>query len=142
MIEIRPSQPGDDAPIQTLLTQLGYDVEPNQLRDRLFLLAKSSCDPILLAIDETGVLGLIALHVTHLLFSPAPVARITTLVVHEQARGKGIGRILVEAGAQQAKDAGCEVLELTTALHRTDAQTFYKPLGFTASSLRLHRDLT
>ncbi|WP_285540668.1 GNAT family N-acetyltransferase [Brucella sp. NBRC 12950] len=142
MIEIRPPQLGDDPAIQILLLQLGYEVEPKQLRDRMFLLAKSSRDPILLALDETGVLGLIALHVTPMLFSPAPVARVTTLVVNEQARGKGIGRKLVEAGATLAKNAGCEVLELTTALHRTDAQAFYKTIGFTASSLRLHCDLT
>lgn len=122
--------------------QLGYDVEPSQLRNRLLLLAKSSSDPILLAVDETGILGLIALHVTPMLFSPPSIARITTLVICEQARGKSIGRILVEAGTRLAKEAGCEVMELTTALHRTNAQAFYKTIGFTASSLRLHRDLT
>lgn len=77
-----------------------------------------------------------------MLFSVDPVARITTLVVNEQARGKGVGRLLVQAGAGLARQAGCKVLELTTARHRTDAQAFYKSIGFPASSLRLHRDLS
>ena len=64
---------------------------------------------------------------------------ITALIVREDARGKGAGRALVEAGAELAKQAGCGLVELTTALHRTEAQAFYKTLGFEASSLRLHR---
>ncbi len=76
-----------------------------------------------------------------MLHTGAPVARITTLVVRDAARGRGVGRILVEAGADLARGAGCETLELTTALRRTDAQAFYQAIGFTASSIRLHRSL-
>lgn len=95
---------------------------------------------MLVALDA-GVVGLVALHWSSMLQHERPVARITTLVVRDDARGKGIGRALVEAGAKHARQAGCGLLELTTALHRADAQAFYRALGFTASSLRMHRPL-
>jgi ribosomal protein S18 acetylase RimI-like enzyme len=79
------------------------------------------------------------LHWTPMLHLAAPLARITALVVREGTRGKGIGRRLVDAGAALATNAGCGQLELTTAVHRTDAQAFYRAIGFTESSVRLVR---
>ena len=98
-------------------------------------------DPVLLATEDVKGVGLIALRWTFMLHHSRPVARITALIVHEDARGKDIERILVDAGAALARQAGCDLLELTTALHRTDAQAFYKALGFTAPFLCLHRAL-
>ncbi len=111
------------------------------MRARLDLFAKQPADPVLLATEDAKGVGLIALHWTFMLHHGKPVARITALVVRDDARGKGIGRTLVDAGAALARQAGCDLLELTTALHRTEAQAFYKALGFTASSLCLRRAL-
>jgi GNAT superfamily N-acetyltransferase len=139
--EVRPPRIGDEGSSRLLLGQLGYNVTAEDIRDRLSDLARRQTDPVLLAVAAGEVDGLIALHWTPMLHAPAPVARITVLVVRDGARGKGVGRILVDAGATLAKRAGCRVLELTTAVHRTDAHAFYKAIGFSASSLRLHRSL-
>ena len=141
MIDVRPADPGDSVAVRELLGQLGYAFTVQEVRARLDLLARQPADPVLLATEDAKGVGLIALHWTFTLHHGKPVARITALVVRDDVRGKGIGRILVDAGAALARQAGCDMLELTTALHRTDAQAFYKTLGFTASSLQLRRAL-
>jgi ribosomal protein S18 acetylase RimI-like enzyme len=141
-VQVRPAVLDDSPALQEFLRQLGYETTMQMLGRRLLLLAKNGTDPVLVAVHGTRVLGVIAIHWTSMLFADAPVARITTLVVDSAARGLGVGRLLVEAGAKRARAAGCDTLELTTALNRTNAQAFYKAIGFVASSLRLHRPLS
>lgn len=139
MVDLRPPRAGDGPQVSALLHQLGYDVASGVVERRLIELAGRSSDAVLLSVHAGKVVGLVALHWTTMLHAPKPVARITTLVVHDGARGQGIGRRLVDAAAGLARRAGCGKLELTTALYRTDAHAFYKTLGFEADSLRLHR---
>jgi len=141
VIDVRLADPGDSLVVRELLDQLGYAFTVEEVRARLDLFARQPTDPVLLATDGDKGVGLIAMHWTAMLHHSKPVARITALVVRADARGKGVGRILVDAGAALARQAGCGLLELTTALHRTDAQAFYRDLGFTASSLCLQRAL-
>ena len=139
MIRVRPANEGDELVVQELLDQLGYGLTVEEVRTRLALLAASRTDPVLVASEEDGAVGLIAIHCATMLHHTDPVARITALVVRDDVRGKGVGRILVNAAADLAGQAGCGILELTTAIHRTESQAFYKALGFTASSLRFYR---
>ena len=141
MITVRRPTPRDEVSVQQLLAQLGYKVGLPQVRIRLQELSSSGHDAVLVADDGNAVLGLVALHWTSMLQHPAPIARITTLVVHEDGRGEGVGRLLVEAGSELAKQAGCGTLELTTALHRTEAHAFYRALRFDNSSLKFSRPL-
>ncbi len=139
MIEVRPADPGDSVVVQELLGQLGYAFTVEEVRARLVLLAASGTDPVLLATEDGKAVGLIAIHCATMVHHRRPVARITALVVRDDVRGKGIGRILVDAGANLARQAGCGHMELTTAVHRTESQAFYKALGFTAGSLGFYR---
>lgn len=139
MLEVRQARPDDAQALEPLLLQLGYRMPAAVLRDRLAALLPDGDTTALVAVDGDRIVGLIALHRSTMLHNPGPTARITTLVVADAARGRGAGRALVEAGAALARQAGCAVLELTTALHRDDARAFYEAIGFTASSIRLHR---
>ncbi|MEQ9334215.1 GNAT family N-acetyltransferase [Thalassobaculum sp.] len=141
MIAIRPAAPGDAPTVEALLAQLGYRMPASELHRRLRASSASETDAVLVATMDGRMVGLIALHWATMLHQPAPTARIATLVVADDARGRGVGRTLVEAGAEAARRAGCAILELTTALHRADAVAFYEAIGFTASSTRLHRAL-
>jgi len=142
MMEIRPARGEDAAAVDLLLTQLGYELPADTLLNRLSKLGNGDTDRVLVAEDAGRIVGLMALHWTVMLHAALPVARITTLVVDDAVRGKGVGRRLVNTAADLARQAGCGVLELTTGLQRTDAQAFYQAIGFTASSMRLHRPLT
>ncbi|WP_424813245.1 N-acetyltransferase family protein [Roseococcus sp. YIM B11640] len=139
-IELRAPHAADLPAIRRLIAQLGYELSPETIQANLAELAERS-EPVLLACEGEEVLGLMAIRWGRMLQTPAPLARITTLVVLDAARGRGVGKLLVDAGADLARAAGSEVLELTTGLHRTAAQEFYKAIGFTVSALRLNRPL-
>lgn len=141
MLEIRPATADDASALCGLLGQLGYDLATEVVRDRLACLAETGCDPVLVAIGDDDALGLVALHWAPMLHLPDPVARITALVVSESARGRGVGRRLVEDGAALARAARCASLELTTGLQRADAHAFYEAIGFEAAALKFRRTL-
>jgi predicted N-acetyltransferase YhbS len=106
------------------------------VRIRLSHLAERNTDPVLLAAEADMAVGLIAIHRTTMLHVNKQVARITALIVRDEARGKGVGRALVDAGAELARQAGYDLVELATALHPRQRAAFCKAIGFTASSLR------
>ena len=53
--------------------------------------------------------------------------------VASDCRSRGIGEQLVQWAVTEAKARGCNLVELLTHQTRTDAQRFYKRLGFAAS---------
>jgi ribosomal protein S18 acetylase RimI-like enzyme len=53
--------------------------------------------------------------------------------VASDCRSRGIGEQLVQWAVTEAKARGCNLVELLTHQTRTDAQRFYKRLGFTGS---------
>ena len=53
--------------------------------------------------------------------------------VASDCRSRGIGEKLVQWAVTEAKARGCILVELLTHSSRTDAQRFYKRLGFSAS---------
>ena len=141
-ITLRSAVTADAPAITDLLAQLGYSHAVADVAERLTTLAQTGADPALVASADDGrIVGVIALHIARMLFYPLPVARITTLVVDEVARGRGIGRVLVEAASALAGEQGCGLVELTTALRREDAQAFYRTLGFEGTSIRMARTL-
>lgn len=141
MVTVRQATTNDVEAVRDLLDLLGYTFTVAAVQDRLALLASTGTDPVLLAVQDGVALGLIALHITTMLQVAQPVARVTALVVQDQGRGTGVGRLLVDAGDELARLAGCGILELTTAVARTDAHAFYRKLGFTNSSLGFKRPI-
>ena len=141
MVTIRHATTNDAEAVRDLLGQLGYPFTVEAVHDRLTLLAAAGTDPVLLAVQDGVPFGLIALHLATMLQVAEPVARVTALVVQDQGRGAGVGRLLVDAGDELARRAGCRTLELTTAVVRIDAHAFYRKLGFMNSSLRFSRPI-
>lgn len=60
-------------------------------------------------------------------------AQIESVRVSSQHRGHNIGKALVKQAIDQARNAGCGLVQLTSDKQRTDAIRFYEDLGFTAS---------
>jgi len=141
VIEIRPATPQDASAVSALLGELGYEVAPEAAALRLQRLNHTGSDPTFLAHENGQALALVALHRCRMLQYAKPVVRITALVVHDRARRRGIGRLLIDHTLRWAKQTGCELVELTSALDRAEAHAFYRDVGFTASSLRFRKPL-
>lgn len=141
-VSIRPITPQDAPVISALMRGLGFDHSADEITRRLNLAPDRTTDPAFLAEGVSNEpVGLLAVHIAPLLFYPQPVARITTIVVAEAARRRGIGRTLVEFALNLAKQAGCDMLELTSGLSRADAHAFYEAVGFQRSALRMTRHI-
>jgi GNAT superfamily N-acetyltransferase len=60
-------------------------------------------------------------------------AMIEGVRVSQAMRGRGIGKAMMEYAIALAKARGCALIQLTTDKRRTEAQQFYRALGFVAS---------
>jgi GNAT superfamily N-acetyltransferase len=135
-LTIRRATTTDAADIARLFATLGYPIQPDDVPSRLARL-DAITDAVLLAMDGTGsALGLIALHSFPIVHVAQPIALITGLVVSPDARGRGVGRALVEAARSWAIERGCDRLMVTSAEHRADAHAFYPAVGMPCTGRR------
>jgi GNAT superfamily N-acetyltransferase len=138
--KIRDATPADSKVIAQLIKYLGHPIEQASVRKNVAKLGKLRETP-LVAVEGKAVVGLIGIHKTVTVHRPAPVGRITILVVAEEAQDKGIGRMLVEAAEQALRKAGCKIVEVTSNDRRTAAHAFYRHLGYERTSLRFMKEL-
>jgi GNAT superfamily N-acetyltransferase len=89
-----------------------------------------------LAFAQDAVLGFISVSVDGMLFCADKLATIDELIVTETARGKGVGRALLDAVRACAKDEGCVAIGVTSNLRRMGAHAFYERYGFVKNGYR------
>ncbi|MFF2651624.1 GNAT family N-acetyltransferase [Streptomyces sp. NPDC058045] len=53
--------------------------------------------------------------------------------IHAEERGNGLGSQLIGWAVEESRRSGCQLVEFTSDMTRTDARRFYERLGFTAS---------
>lgn len=85
----------------------------------------------LLALEGVEAIGLVLFFVRPTLTTGMNRATITEMVVTEEARGKGVGRELIEEAKRQALKMGCSILAVSTELDNAGATGFYRKMGFT-----------
>jgi len=131
-MKIRLARSADAKAISVLLDQLGYpqdNVEPTAARVKAW--ADDPSGAVYVA-DDGGILGVIAVYVSPFFEHDGARGRIVALVVSEQARGKGIGSLLVKQAEAFARSHGCQQMEVTSAHHRRAGGThkFYIERGY------------
>jgi N-acetylglutamate synthase-like GNAT family acetyltransferase len=137
---IREAAREDRAAMLNLLAELGYPADPGALADRLDRLEREPSVLVLVAERGDEVVGLASLHVLHLIERP-PLGRLSAIVVAEPVRRGGVGLALIERIESEARDLGCDRLEVTSGEWRDDAHAFYRALGFEETSKRFIKSL-
>jgi N-acetylglutamate synthase-like GNAT family acetyltransferase len=137
---IRDARPEDSAAISDLLGQLGYRTAVEDVEARLERM-RAAGDRVVVADAGGTVVGLAALHVSPSLEYDAPAGKLAAIVVDEAHRGTGVGRTLVEAMEDEARERGCGIFFLTTAERRADAHAFYERLGLEYNGRRYAKTL-
>jgi len=84
----------------------------------------------LTAPGEAGLAGLLLIRAVE------EEAEILTVAVHPQARGKGLGRQLIEAAARTAAVEGAQTLWLEVGVDNAVALALYAAAGFEAAGRR------
>lgn len=125
---IRRAGQGDCAAMAALFEQLGYAAKPAELSARL--LQEEPAREVLLACVGTEVQGVLVWHALQPLHVAPAWGLISALVIDEEARGKGVGALLLAAAEARALDVGCSQLELSSSLKREGAHRFYLAQGY------------
>lgn len=139
-LEIRPAVPDDVPAIVAMLADdpLGAQREsPDDLSPYLAALERLSNDPnqhLVVAVREGRVVGTLQLTIIPGLSRKGATRSIIEGVrVHADERGSGLGTRFIEWAIDRSRSEGCQLVQLTSDVSRTDARRFYERLGFTAS---------
>ncbi len=128
---IRSCLPSDYEKIHKLNKNgLGYDFPVELTKERLSLILTYPNNRIFVALIGGEVIGYIHAADYDCTYSE-PVKNILAIVVDEAYRGRGIGKTLLCAAEDWAKECGCCGVRLVSSEFRTDAHAFYLRCGYT-----------
>ncbi|MGZ3172406.1 MAG: GNAT family N-acetyltransferase [Croceibacterium sp.] len=136
---IRHAAPADGPALERLIGQLGYEAAAGDVVARLAAM-EAEGRVVLVAELDGDVVGCLSTSVMRVLHRPASVGRISMLVVDAALRGRGIGAKLVRAAERALTADGCQLVEVTSNMKRTEAHRFYERLGYERTSVRLARE--
>ena len=134
-LEIRDAKPSDAPRLVQLIHELEHDIDEKTVRKNLGALKKSDEVPLVATLDKQ-VVGMCGVGRRIVIHRPAPLGRITALVVTKDAQGRGIGRMLVEAAEAWMRKRGCYLVEVTSNDRRSAAHAFYRHMGYERTSIR------
>lgn len=132
--EIRRAGEGDATAIAQLLHDFNSEYEDftpgvPTLTERIGELLAESAITVLLAGDPPA--GFALFRIRPSLWAKAGDAYLEELYVIPEQRRQGIGRALLEASIEAARQAGANHFELTTGETDTEARALYESRGFT-----------
>lgn len=131
-IKIVDSIESDFEDIVSLFRQLWPDkaVNSNQLMTVFKKSIESESDKCLSAKRDGKTVGFCAIVFVNNFWQEGKLAQISTLIVDEAYRNKGIGKKLLQTAIAIARKKNCKKLELESSFHRTSAHIFYEKNGF------------
>ena len=141
-LRIRPAIPDDAEALSDLLGQLGYPCEAADIPGRIERMHSRPGTTVLVAERGRKVVGVVTVHLFQALHSEAPTAWLTTVVVDERERGKGVGATMVQHAEDWARERGALRVSLTSALRREAAHEFYKAHDYEHTGVRLTKVFT
>lgn len=133
---IRPARPEDAALVVEMIRRLAAFEEPGAvvaLSEEAVRRDAFGSHPrltVLLAEADGRVCGLMTLLPGYSSWAGAPTLTIHDLFVAEEARGRGLGRMLVAEAVNLAREAGNCRLDVNVVAWNGGAQGFYASLGF------------
>ncbi|MDQ0173254.1 GNAT family N-acetyltransferase [Paenibacillus tundrae] len=143
-VTIRHSSPDDLPDLVILMDQLGYPTTYTDMLERYTYLASDPSYTTLVAELNGRAVGMIGLQTFYMYEQNGRHCRIAALVVHQQYRGTGIGRLLIQAAEHWASVQGMTTVSLNSGNRpeRKVAHEFYAQMGYTAGSTGFRKRLT
>ena len=139
MLEISEILKAEDhvlSAINQLLPQLSSSSSGMKI-DYLESLTKSKSTRLFLAKEDGMILGMLSL-----VFCTIPTGKkawIEDVVVDQSARGRGLGKALMNHAIKEARKFGAKSVDLTSRPSRESANKLYQALGFQARETNLYR---
>jgi GNAT superfamily N-acetyltransferase len=133
---VTEATPEAHAALARLLPQLN-DRLPVPTMERVQALVADPAVTLLFALDGDEIVG-----TTTVIVYTTPFwikARLDEVVVDENARGKGVGKALVRAALDVAREKGAQVAELQSGVQRVAANQLYPRMGFQLRETNVYR---
>ncbi len=129
-IVVRPAQLDDYESIYLLNRDgFGYDFALEETRSRLEYILSKTDNYILVAEKDGAMVGYIHAADYECTYAHS-MKNILSLVVDEQCRGQGIGRMLLGAVEEWAQETGASGVRLVSGFTREKAHAFYLACGY------------
>jgi GNAT superfamily N-acetyltransferase len=126
---IRPATVDDTHAMVDLNRQLGYPTTEAELRTRLEPILASAEDAVLIASEDTRLIGWVHVAIERTL-EATDVAVLRGLVVDEAHRSGGVGLALLAAAEAWASQQGCVAVTVRSRVARERAHRFYEREGY------------
>lgn len=127
---VRRPEPGDYDKMADLAAQLHYPSTGKQVRMRLEAMANSSQYAVYIAELPGGqIAGWVGLYVFRSVEQDS-CAEISGLIIDQQIRSRGIGKVLLDAAEKWARSQGCDVISVHSNVIRERAHQFYVRNGY------------
>ena len=127
---VRLAKASDARHIAILCLQLGYPASQEQVQRRLERIQQEDHHALYVAERSDGhVIGWVHAYVRHLLVADAH-AEVGGLVVDQDCRKRGVGRLLMRTIEQWARRQGCRAVRVRSNVVREGAHAFYRRIGY------------
>jgi len=127
---VRTARRGDAGAVAALSAQLGYDEAEDEIGKRIEEIRAQETGEVYVAVVPPDiVVGWIQVSALLLVELP-PLAEVGGIVVDSRYRRIGVGRSLMEAAEQWARQNGMSALRLRSNVQRDAAHAFYRRLGY------------
>jgi GNAT superfamily N-acetyltransferase len=141
-ITIRTARFDDEAEVLPLLEELFVapgrkpaDYSRERAAEGFRLAASGDRSDVLLALDGGRPVGVATVYVEILSIRYGLRCFVEDLVVLPDQRGKGVGKLLLDAAVDWGRKHGCDFLQLHSGNGRKDAHRFYATSGMEQDSL-------
>ena len=128
-IIVREMLEEDAAQVNSLSAQLGYPLSIDQTFENIRAVLQSKKHTAFVAVHKNRVIGWIGA-AQIIMIEVMPHCEINGLVIDEQFRGVGVGKLLIEKVSQWAKENRNDKLTLHCNIKRKEAHLFYERIGF------------
>ena len=138
---VRAGTEADADELVPLMVVLGYATTPEQMRTRMARIAAHPDYHTLVAERDGRVVGMVGVQWGIAWNNDAPWARVNSLAVLPEERGRGTGAALMAAAEAWAREQGATSIHLTTNARREGAHRFYERIGYQNTGRRYIRRL-
>ena len=137
---IREAVVGDADALAILLSQLGYPNDASFVIRKLEELAERETAKVFVAEQDGSVVGFLSFDSEPAFHREGRIGTITAMCVLDNARGRGIGRQLIERAEAYAKESGCVRIAVASGIHRHETHKFYLKMGYEEKTKRFVKD--
>lgn len=111
------------------LDYLQSSLSKDQLEDKVLDVLNHDDEKIFIAVCDDEVIGYIYVNIYDVLYQE-PIANVVSFILNMNKKHNGVGKTLIEAAENWAKDKGIKKARIVSDVNRTHGHSLFKKLGY------------